>query len=101
MPNDSWGAAPTVQPHAGGFSIPVAVVETQVAADGDMPAYSHWDGIRVEVRSLASVDVTAGVTNDPDATDDNLIEALALALDASAPNVQPQIDELMLMALGG
>ncbi|MGK0740444.1 hypothetical protein ACSHWG_00945 [Leucobacter sp. Z1108] len=53
------------------------------------------------MRSLASVDVTAGVLADPDANETNLTEALALALDTTAPTIQGQLDEITDLILGG
>ena len=100
MPADSWAHPPTVEPHGYGFSIPVAVTETEVETDDGTE--TRYDGIRVEVRSLASVDVAAGIDADPDAGPEHLAEALGLALDAVAPTIQGQLDDLSdLVILGG
>lgn len=96
MPSDSWGSEkPTIAPHGTGFSIPITLVEV-TDENG-----THWEGVRIEVRSLTSVDITAGVTADHDAPDTALAEALSLALDQTAPTIQSQIDDLTDTILGG
>lgn len=97
MPRDTWSTPPVVAAHGYGFSIPVAVTEATI--DTDEGTATQYDGVRVEVRSLASSDIEAGIDTDPDADPEHLIEALALALDAAAPGVQPQLDSIIDLLL--
>lgn len=101
MPFDNWGRhRPAIAPHGYGFSIPLRL--TEQPADPENPESSpSWEGIRVEVRSLSAVDVAAGISADPDATDDDLPEALALAREEQAPTLQEQVDLLADLILGG
>lgn len=96
-PVDSWGHQPSITPHGYGFAIPVAVTQT---TDPDPARGTRWDGVRVEVRSLSAVDITAGIDADPDADLSHLVEALAAAQNEQAPGVQPQLDAIIDIMLG-
>lgn len=99
MPLDTWGAdKPKITRHGSGYSIPVGLVQKGAGTEDDP---LHWTGIRIEAQSLTRVDVTTAVERDPDAQEDDLVEALGLALDEQAPALQAQIDELTDIALGG
>ena len=53
MPGTTWGHNPPSTPHGFGYTIPLAVTEVEVETAEDQPGYTRWDGIGVEVRSLA------------------------------------------------
>lgn len=99
MPIDTWGPTrPTTTRHGSGYSLPLRLNQT---GDGTEDDPIRWEGIRVETLSLTRLDVTRAVTQDPDADERDLAEALGLALDEQAPTLQAQIDELTNIALGG
>lgn len=99
MPTDIWGPTrPAVARHGSGYSLPLRLTQTGEGTEEDP---TRWEGVRVETPSLTRLDVIQAVHQDPDATEDDLVEALGLALDEQAPTLQAQIDELTNIALGG
>lgn len=98
MPHDRWAGRPApVSRRDGGYDLALAVARREGEDE-------EWhDGIRLHVAALTSGDIDAALAADPDVTDPLALraEALQLALDATAPTVQAQLDELTDLMLGG
>lgn len=91
MPYDRWAGVPApVARRESGYDLALAVAP-HASDEG------QWhDGIRVHVPQLTAADIEAAIAADPDATVDHLAEALAIALDQTAPAVKPLIDALLI-----
>lgn len=96
MPHDRWADAPTpVNRRAAGYDLALHVTPGH-------DEESRWhEGLRLHVAALTAPDIRAAIDADPDATPEHLTEALTIALDATAPSIQAQIDDLTDVILMG